>query len=362
MLANLLPGIRDLRTPLATGYIWLLTFWLWIPSHFKHVPPTSGVPGDVTHLVHYAGRVGVGVAISFVAYLIGILSQALNSPFSRLGTLNVYLPSIIQSRINQLRNWLNRLRERLADDLRFTYSRTLHYVSFALASRRRRIYPAERDIKIWDFWRRSFTYPADSGKDDRDEAELAFMRRIVIVVGQFSRTGVYSLEDFSRQMADRGEIKNDAQTKYLNYLLQEVPRQGNALVGKETELYSVYDRLISEYEFRISIAVPLTALIVTLADRWSLLWLLTLLPVLVLLRTGTAQRIAAGDLLADAVRLRRIDVAIPRDLAATSTLSPVDQDDRPSNLPDDRKENNGAGSGTSAASSEKNTISADGSQ
>jgi hypothetical protein len=163
-------------------------------------------------------------------------------------------------------------------------------------------------------------------------------------------------------MADRGEIKNDAQTKYLNYLLQEVPRQGNALVGKETELYSVYDRLISEYEFRISIAVPLTALIVTLADRWSLLWLLTLLPVLVLLRTGTAQRIAAGDLLADAVRLRRIDVAIPRDLAATSTLSPVDQDDRPSNLPDDRKENNGAGSGTSAASSEKNTISADGSQ
>jgi hypothetical protein len=41
MLTNFLPGIREFRTPLATGYIWLLTFWLWIPTHFKDTPPTQ---------------------------------------------------------------------------------------------------------------------------------------------------------------------------------------------------------------------------------------------------------------------------------------------------------------------------------
>jgi hypothetical protein len=36
-----------------------------------------------------------------------------------------------------------------------------------------------------------------------------------------------------------------------------------------------------------------------------------LLPLLVLLATGSQQRMAAGDLLADAVRLKRIDIVIP---------------------------------------------------
>jgi hypothetical protein len=111
------------------------------------------------------------------------------------------------------------------------------------------------------------------------------------------------------------------------YLLKEVPRLGNALVGKETELYSVYDRLISEYEFRIGIGAPLVALIITLATRWSLLWLLILFPVFVLLATGSQQRMAAGDLLADAIRLKRIDVALPQELAPTDTHPSTDGDD-----------------------------------
>jgi hypothetical protein len=105
---------------------------------------------------------------------------------------------------------------------------------------------------------------------------LELDKRMSIAAGTLGPIGIYSLEESSKRAADEGAINKERQTSYYSYLLREVPRVGNALVGKETELYSVYDRLISEYEFRIGIGAPLIALIVTLAIRWSPLWLLAL--------------------------------------------------------------------------------------
>jgi hypothetical protein len=280
MLTNLLPGIRDLRTPLATGYLWLLALWLWIPSHFKYVPPTSGIPGDITRLTHYAGRAGVAIAISFAAYLIGVLSKSLNPPLVRLGTASTYIAALISGSILP-------------------------------------------KFQLVDFWRRAF--PIDTPRDQFAGSGFLASKKsfsidaISIATGRLSEAGIYSLQESSRRAADEGVIDKEMQARYYSYLLTEVPGLGNALVGKETELYSVYDRLISEYEFRIGVGAPLIALIVTLAIRWSLLWLLVLLPVLALLAAGSEQRMAAGDLLADAVRLKRIDIALPQELAPTGT-------------------------------------------
>jgi hypothetical protein len=33
MLASRLPGLRDLRTPLATGPLWLIAVWLVVHNH-----------------------------------------------------------------------------------------------------------------------------------------------------------------------------------------------------------------------------------------------------------------------------------------------------------------------------------------
>jgi hypothetical protein len=30
MISHLLPGFRNIRTPLATGYLYLLLLWLWV--------------------------------------------------------------------------------------------------------------------------------------------------------------------------------------------------------------------------------------------------------------------------------------------------------------------------------------------
>jgi hypothetical protein len=80
-LASLLPGLRDLRAPLAAGYLWLLTVWLALA---EHVPDrdeaTTGLFSSVYRLDDLVTAIGLGVALSFVAYVLGMLSQGLLIP------------------------------------------------------------------------------------------------------------------------------------------------------------------------------------------------------------------------------------------------------------------------------------------
>ncbi len=74
MLANLLPGLRDVRTPLAVGCLWLLVAWSLFADRVPRNRPEGG--GLVPALYDLGNIVGEGAllaAISFVAYLIGAL-------------------------------------------------------------------------------------------------------------------------------------------------------------------------------------------------------------------------------------------------------------------------------------------------
>ncbi|HEX8498329.1 MAG TPA: hypothetical protein VF661_14120 [Actinomycetales bacterium] len=77
MLLNLLPGVRDLRVPLVTGYVWLFSVWLliqrfeWLTANVK----TSSGLQSILDLASFAGRPATVVTISFVAYLVGALIQ-----------------------------------------------------------------------------------------------------------------------------------------------------------------------------------------------------------------------------------------------------------------------------------------------
>jgi hypothetical protein len=67
-LWNLLPGAREARNDLVVGYVWLLSIGL-----------LTGVPaidrGSAGELVHAAGSVGIGIALSVVAFLLGSFSS-----------------------------------------------------------------------------------------------------------------------------------------------------------------------------------------------------------------------------------------------------------------------------------------------
>jgi hypothetical protein len=74
LLTSLLPGVRDLRTPLAVGYMWLIA--LWISLH-KYLPETiDTAKGPMKSLYELGDFVGKGIvltACSFVAYMLGSL-------------------------------------------------------------------------------------------------------------------------------------------------------------------------------------------------------------------------------------------------------------------------------------------------
>lgn len=75
---NLLPGLRDLRAPLAAGYLWLTAGWLYFaPQLPASVDEADGVLKDIYHVIEASGPVAAAAGLSFAAYIIGILSTGL---------------------------------------------------------------------------------------------------------------------------------------------------------------------------------------------------------------------------------------------------------------------------------------------
>ena len=69
MLANLLPGLRHVRTPLATGYLYLLAAWLWFGDDVADI--SNDALDRLSELSAAAGISATLAAVSFAAYLIG---------------------------------------------------------------------------------------------------------------------------------------------------------------------------------------------------------------------------------------------------------------------------------------------------
>jgi hypothetical protein len=79
VLASALPGFRDLRGPLIAGYLWLLFGWLILDPELP--PPANNGTGFVDTLLDLAdvvGRVGIALAVSVAAYLVGSISATLS--------------------------------------------------------------------------------------------------------------------------------------------------------------------------------------------------------------------------------------------------------------------------------------------
>src|SRR3989442_9897815 len=74
ILSSALPGFRDLRGPVIAGYMWLLFAWLCVTPDLDHRPDDQ-IGGSLYDLAHDVGRVGVAVAVSVAAYLIGSIYQ-----------------------------------------------------------------------------------------------------------------------------------------------------------------------------------------------------------------------------------------------------------------------------------------------
>jgi DNA-binding PadR family transcriptional regulator len=75
VLGNVLPGLRELRAPLAAGYLWLVIFWLiWgdkVPTKSEHkAPPLDRLYG----LEPIVSSFGLAVVASVTAYIVGSIA------------------------------------------------------------------------------------------------------------------------------------------------------------------------------------------------------------------------------------------------------------------------------------------------
>jgi hypothetical protein len=73
-LANILPGLREIRAPLAAGYLWLFFGYLVFGAPERR--DATGLEQKLIDLGDALSPVGLAVAASFVAYLVGSLSLA----------------------------------------------------------------------------------------------------------------------------------------------------------------------------------------------------------------------------------------------------------------------------------------------
>jgi hypothetical protein len=103
------------------------------------------------------------------------------------------------------------------------------------------------------------------------------------------------------------EMQRSMQIEHLRSILDDFRLLPIRLLGREPDLYSSYDRLRAEAEFRAAIVTPLATLSLILARTWSIWWACGLAFVLLLGRQAQAREEASQDILFEALRAERVE-------------------------------------------------------
>lgn len=73
-LTSLLPGIRHMRVPVITGYVWLLFGWILVQPDVGH-RPNDQVAGSLYDLSGEVGPIGTAIGLSVFAFILGSASR-----------------------------------------------------------------------------------------------------------------------------------------------------------------------------------------------------------------------------------------------------------------------------------------------
>ncbi|AUI59789.1 hypothetical protein [Amycolatopsis sp. BJA-103] len=283
MLSSLLPGLRELRAPLAAGYVWLLGLWLVFRPGLPPPGQASGVYRDLLDLGSWSGKAAVFAAATFAAYLLGTMSLAIThwldtivTPLFRRSKLQgiAWLEPKYRGRrliLRALRDAvLNKLSDRFLTDEAFR-DKVLSHVS-----------------GLQDFARRA-------GQE---------LPEIVAGVrgGDHRRR---AMDDYLHRWHLLGTVvRLDA---YVESAKEDLDYVGPRLLGREDQLYGEYDRQNAEGSLRIGLFLPLAFLVAVLALRVSPWCLPALIVPVTLLYLGSSSWAAAEQNLAVALAAERVE-------------------------------------------------------
>ncbi|MFC9498435.1 hypothetical protein [Streptomyces sp. NPDC056982] len=225
MLASLLPGIRELRTPLAAGYMYLLSLFLLLASR---VPTESEARPPLSHIYDAVGWMGKPAAFAvgtFVAYLVGSVLEWRAAKISR------------------------RLRHPLA------------WIKIFIVGSIR--------SKGLDEFTRNAEHNANS------------------VYGELDPPDVDTLDAYVKdRMYPPGVSRPSAVATEVMTLVEGLPQLRTRLYGANKDMYGDYDRLAAEADFKVNVGLAGMALGVVAAIEVTPWWAFLFVPMAVLFVRG----------------------------------------------------------------------------
>jgi hypothetical protein len=307
-LTQLLPGFRSVRAPLIAGYLWLAFVWLLFREDLprEHEAAVYMRAGELGDLI---GPVGLAVAASLAAYLIGSIVQLLLISLTDL--------FVIFKRHRFLENWAAALNEpvllcdlgkpplfRSADLFWFDGDDTtrdrLNNLIKARTAESRETLGHSVDVATGRI-RHERADREGAGASDlvlalRPDAEA----EIGFTVGAFvAREGD---QEASRQITEHPDLPDFSASRDL---FEEKATIKTRLMETTDQVGSEVERLYSEAELRVAIALPLFAVMVvfyTQTKDW--VWLpLLLVPVGLLLQAMVLNK-HGGRVMVEALRSR----------------------------------------------------------
>lgn len=271
LLTSILPGLRDVRTPLACGYMWLVAAWLAFADHLPRTRPSAGMAASIWDLGGHLGKAAVLAAITFAAYLIGAVLEF--DPTRLWRSIGVPSASSVLQTIRfggfevEFEELANQNREKGAD----------------VASNTVRADDANKEDE-------------ESNANAQDDLE-----RRVEEVNKKRESIERDLEALREDMSGSSGVET-------------MQALATKLQASNTELFGRYDRLQAEASLRLNIAVPLATLLELIIWRSPLLfWIklpLSLVPVVlaaILLRQSLLRVRSANQVLIMAERVGIFD-------------------------------------------------------
>ena len=257
MLTSLLPGLRDLRAPLAAGYLWLVVGWLALSGHIPSEREATGIFRAIYDLAPLLSIVGTALAVSFAAYLLGALSEA---AFTRA---------------------LDEIGGRIL-------GRYFYRITFAWAPRDSRLFSIQAEGAILRLAR------AAVERLERAQDPAAVVREVFPPLAD-------TVKPWSKDESRRWE------DHLVASIVSELRLVEKRLIGKENELYGEADRLRGEAEFREAIIPPLAALVVVAAVEQTWFWVAGFIPIGALYWQAARRTQARYEVLVDALAVDRVE-------------------------------------------------------
>jgi hypothetical protein len=240
MLATLLPGLRDVRVPLATGFLWLTFAWLSLARAIPDVTQSTGLLYEINRAFTALGSAALIAALSFTAYIVGVMTTFRARSLFRVSqalapTLLALYPKAVLDRLipggrENMSEVLKRsgvaLSPSSSEALEQTTRDVLKVLSHAGVSTERIFAVSPALATSWDLHRRRQKI------ENTDDGFWAWIDQ------------PYSLQLVCRDV------------------VSDFEHSARALRRVNTDDFDDFDRLQAEAEFRMSIALPLSAILI----------------------------------------------------------------------------------------------------